>query len=91
MITIPGPNLNTQIIDITPESVRKEAVQVSVDERSAGQKSATPQEDTVSLSSQSSLRQASGNRNKPSLPVSSDEKKSLLNSKKNGHSFSVYG
>lgn len=84
-------NLNTPLVVITPESARHDVPREKPSEHQAALQTDTQQEDPVTLSSRQTSQQTAGNRNKPSLPVSPDEKKSLLNTKKKGHSFSVYG
>ena len=86
-----GSHLNTPLIVISPDPARKEAPREPVSARSVDPQAPSRQEDTVTLSSQQSPDRSDINRKKPSMPVSSDEKKSLLGTKKSEHSFSVYG
>ena len=84
-------SITSQLAVSPAQSVRKEPPQDVVNARQTGLQSDNRQGDTVTLSSRQQADNTAVIRKKPSQPVSLDEKKSLLGTKKSEHSFSVYG
>jgi hypothetical protein len=92
MSTPVSNTVNSPIVVTPPLAVSKEIPSdVSSIRRPVGLQSTKQQEDTVTLSSRQPSSGTPENHKKPSQPVSPDEKKSLLGTKKSEHSFSVYG